>query len=509
MAHAPGKLRQKPWLLLCLLAALLAAAVVFLALPKPPLVAPAPSQDLRTQAQGLSEITITARLDPTARAFSVTQRLVLSHQDQAARDTLVLRAYPNAFQSEAVSPIATEELYDLCYPQGFSVGALSISSLNVGMNGETPAPLAHLYTDEAKTVLRLRLPTPWLPHAPLVVDASYILTLPLAANRFGVNNGLWALGNAFLIPAVFEDGAYRTDPYYPVGDPFVSDCANYHVTLEAPQGYRCGGSAWPQVTQTQDGLVRYTFDALAVRDFALCLSEGYQQAQAMAGDTLLTAYAVDQAQANTLLRYAKEAFTCFSERFGAYPYPSLTLCQVDFPFGGMEYPSLLMIGSQQLSLGGEDLEWLVAHEVAHQWWYAVVGSDQVNQAWQDEALCEFSLLEYAQSRYGMDKREDLRFRRIESAMRVTVEKGITPGSPLAYFGLMREYSLVVYYRGAALLCALDTAMNGRLDDFLRRYYDDYRFALATRPQFEALLTSVSGEDFSPLIIDYLDTYLVN
>ncbi len=78
-----------------------------------------------------------------------------------------------------------------------------------------------------------------------------------------------------------------------------------------------------------------------------------------------------------------------------------------------------------------------------------------------------------------------------------------------YFGDLGEYTLVVYQRGAAALCALNTAMDGTLDEFLSDYYDTYAFGLATREDFESLLAAWTGEDWAPLLSDYLDTYLVN
>jgi len=149
----------------------------------------------------------------------------------------------------------------------------------------------------------------------------------------------------------------------------------------------------------------------------------------------------------------------------------------------------------------------VAHETAHQWWYAVVGSDSWNQPWQDEALCEFSLLRYAQENYGQAERDDLERSRMESSLRVTVPHGVTPGAPLNYFSSMSEYKLLVYDRAAACLCAMDRTVP--LDGFLRDYYRHYAFRRASREDFEQQLLQSTGEDLSPLMRDYLDTYILN
>ena len=109
----------------------------------------------------------------------------------------------------------------------------------------------------------------------------------------------------------------------------------------------------------------------------------------------------------------------------------------------------------------------------------------------------------------MQERSDLEQTRVESAMRVTVSQGITPGAPLDRFSSMSEYSLVVYTRGAAYFCALDRMLPDGLNPFLRQYAQDFAFSRASRGEFEQLLAASTGEDFSPLTRDYLDTAILN
>ena len=95
--------------------------------------------------------------------------------------------------------------------------------------------------------------------------------------------------------------------------------------------------------------------------------------------------------------------------------------------------------------------------------------------------------------------------RMESALRVTVSQGVTPGAPLDVFSSWSEYEQVVLHRGAAGLCALDRTVSGGIGAFLRDYYATYAFQRASRQDFEAFLNRWSGLDCSPLLLDYLDT----
>ncbi len=497
--------KRRAWIGLAV-AALSVAALALWLWPNPaPLSPPTPGTALLAAAQGLDEITIDAAFDPLAHTLTVQQTLTLVNRTGVAQRQPVLRTYANAFASEDFSPAAIDELYDACYPGGFSAGGLHFTLVGLADAQGTTQGLSYSFGDDAHTVLRLTLPADWAPGETLSLRLGYTLTVPQAAYRFGTQESLWALGNAFVIPAPFEDGAYRTDAYAPIGDPFVSECRNYTVRVTASQGYTVVGSAAAETAPAADGLRVTRFSALAVRDFALCLSTAYQRAQRLEQGVLVEACAASAADAQLLCRYGAQALACYTARYGAYPYPTLTLAQVALPLQAMTYPSLAMIGTQALAGGGEALEQLVARQVALQWWSAVVGSDGFNQPWQDEALAEFALLDYWETTRSQAARADLQFSRVEAAMRVTIPRGVTPGSPVDYFGDLSEYRVVVYGRGAAALCALDTALSGGLDAFLARYYAACAFTQPTRADFERLLATVTGEDWAPLLSDYLDT----
>jgi len=488
--------RRLMWLLPVLAAA---AALGWLVCSR--LFAPAPFAQLSAAAERLDEVILSVEMNAAERSLSVSQTLKMTNRTGQEQEAAVLRTWANAFQNMDASPCAQDDdWYSLYYPDGFSAGALVMGRVRV--NGGS---VLHRYADDAKTVLSVPVPGGWEPDETILIDLDYVIHMPQMAYRFGVQEDIWALGNAFAIPAVWEDGAFRTDAYAAVGDPFVSDCANYEVYVSVPEGYACAGSSEPQETHSR-GMTHYAFTAPAVRDFALVIGR-FEKAQAKQDGVLVTAYAETAAQAREMLRYGRRALQCYSKAYGDYVYPAYTLAEVHLPHGGMEYPALSMISSALLEEGGRELEYAVAHETAHQWWYAAVGSDSWNQAWQDEALAEFSLLHYAEERYGRSERDDLERSRMESSLRVTVPRGMTPGAPLDYFDSMSRYKLLVYDRGAACLCAMDRTVP--LDGFLRDYYRTYAFQRASRQDFEQLLLQSAGEDLSPLMRDYLDTTILN
>ena len=124
-------------------ALLLGLAAIRLVLPERQADDYQPSVSLQQAARGLDEIAIEAQLHPDSRSMTVRQTLHLTSRTAEARDMLVLRTWPNAFQRPDTSPVAGNA--ELC-PDGFSAGSLVITA---------SAPMAR-----RELLKENRLPTP-------------------------------------------------------------------------------------------------------------------------------------------------------------------------------------------------------------------------------------------------------------------------------------------------------------------------------------------------------------
>ncbi len=454
------------------------------------------SPSLRAASEGLTDYQLSLRLIPEERSLAITEIIRYGNQTGETLHALKLRCWLNAFIKEETSPAALEEIFDACYQNGFSAGGMTL--YDVSWNGQA---VSHTWEQEDQTVLRVEIP-PLANSEEGTLMLRCVARLPECAYRSGVVNGVYQLGNVIPLVSCFMDGEWRTDAYSSIGDPFVSECANFHVTLEVPETYVPACSAW--LIREKDGLWRG--DLPAARDMALVLYDHAALVEGEAGDTVIRSYAQNDAQARRALTYARQALETFQTLYGPYPYPVYTVCQVDFPFGGMEYPALCMIGKDGYAAGKEDsLELTITHETAHQWFYALVGSDQANAPWQDEALCEYAMLRYVQKRYGQSSFDALRYYRVDAAIMESIPGGLTPGAPISYFNDLHDYRTVVYGRGAALLLALDEFLPGGTDAFLRDYAERFSYQLISRADFEEFLNRYAGLDASPLLLDYLDT----
>ena len=488
-----NSLRSQRGKALCLsaLAALIAALLWQGLRPAAPFTPAAPETP-----KGLTQYDVTLKLLPESREMAVTEKIVFRNDTGDRLDHILLRTFLNAYRTEETSPAAGGGLMADCYPDGFDEGSLTL--YEVFWNGERAACR---FDDEACTALRVTVPGMEMGETG-EMTLRFTGLLPRCAHRAGEINGVWQMGNVIPQIPLYQDHAFRADAYSPIGDPFVSPCADFSVHVFVPEGFVPACSA--PLEKREDG--GWHGFIPAARDIALCVSADYHAVSARAGHTLVTAYARKNEDARAALKYAQQAVEVFSGLYGPYPYAALTVCEADFPFGGMEYSGLVMIGGACFAPNmRETLELTVAHETAHQWFYGLVGSDQVNAPWQDEAMCQWAMLRYVGKTYGQGSYETLRYYRVDAPMMENVPGSLTPGSPIDYFDSLSDYSTVVYGRGAALLTALDEMLPKGTDDFLRAYADAYRYRFVTRQEFETFLNRYAGMDLSPLLLDYLDT----
>ena len=166
------------------------------------------------------------------------------------------------------------------------------------------------------------------------------------------------------------------------------------------------GEIVEQKTDTEKTL--YTIDAKLVRDFAFILSDKFTINKTKYKDMLINTYNLNENMSQEAVDVAKSSIDIFSNLFGDYPYNTYSVVASDFFIGGMEYPMLVMIDESLYNNENKFLlEYVIAHETAHQWWYSVVGNDEISEPWLDEALTEYSTVLYFEQKYGKETGDKL------------------------------------------------------------------------------------------------------
>lgn len=335
-------------------------------------------------AKNLNDYFIIADYNVEDNTMSVEQTLNYKNNTGASLSEIKFQVYANAFSSGATNkPVST--LYEeQAYPNGLSYGGIEIN--NITVEGEV---VEYVLEDIDKTTLVIPLDETFLASKSVEINMQYELTLPNINHRFGYGNNAINLGNFYPIACMYENGEFVTNPYSPNGDPFYSELSNYLVKITYPNGYTLANTGYEtNKVALGDKKTTSTLKAQAVRDFTMVLSDKFEVKSANVGDTLVNYYYYDDDQADKSLETATQALETFTDIIGDYPYSTLSVVETNFVHGGMEYPNLVYV-SDNLS-NYEDYTNVIVHEIAHQWWYGMVGSNAFKNGWLDEGLTEYT-----------------------------------------------------------------------------------------------------------------------
>lgn len=389
-------------------------------------------------------------------------------------DHIYIQLYPNMYS--CVDNLETVTM-DYTYPSGYNKGNIFVESVSV--NGDSITPV---YEDNNK-LMKLSLPEPVPCGTSVLLSFEYKVTLPKARTRMGYMNDNFSLTNFYPVVAVY-DKAYKTSSYSYIGDPFFTDISDYYVNLTLPKEYNIGSTGeYIEIENEQDKTVKIT--AKNVRDVAIVASKTLMPYQDYIGNTKVISLASNKDLGSYSLSIAKDALSYFNSTFGTYPYSTLTVVQSELYGGGMEYPNLVLITKDlynENSISSKKLEWVIAHEIAHQWWYGVVGNDPINDCFVDESLTEYSTLLYMQNKYDEDTFSALKDTFIDSPYK-NYEYLIT--DPVIHkstkdFSSSFELSMLVYLKGTLMYSELAKDIGSdTLNGILKSYYQNNAYSIVT------------------------------
>ncbi len=429
---------------------------------------------------------ITVKVDPLANAYTGTLEVSIPITGAAAWRDLYFRLYPNLPQ----------------FGGGLEVRGVRVNDLIVNYGYEADATALHL------SLLR-PLPLGQEAHVWMNFIGRTQQRKEGAYTIFGANEGIWSLTNFYPILAGRREDGWALDVASPLGDVGFHDAALYRVEVTTPADQIVAATGVTVTAeQAWDGWITRRYVHGPAREFTLIMSPRFQVMSGDAYGTQVRSYFLpeDAEAGRAALYYAIAAVQIYSDQFGAYPYREMAVVEAPLTFRGMEFPGLNLIGSQVYNKYRQDLENLVVHEVAHQWWYNQVGSDQTRTPWLDEGLAEWTMYAYYLARYGYFAAERLREQRWQVPVRYAVQTGADRpiGLPVKAYG-RDDYERTIYAKGALFFATLrDEIGEEAFRALLRSYLTRYRWRIATPADFQALASEVSGRDLDRMFKRWLE-----
>lgn len=357
------------------------------------------------------------------------------------------------------------------------------------------------------TVLEIPLEK-WKKGQTINLELKFTMKVPKNNGRFAYDEHAIWLGNWIPIQAVYDHRGWVTDPYHSIGDPFYSQIGRYNVKVNVPSNYKITSTGKEEDgVLEQDGSVTYNTSIENVRDFVMVImDESYQKLSDQVGETTVnTWYLASDSQEAAIKNHeaGSKALSYFSKVYGPYPYPEYDIVRTGM-FTAMEYPGLIYLPKDIFETNETEIG-SVVHETAHQWWYGMVGNDEVREPWLDEAMATYSSTRFMLEEYPEHGAGDLEFRKhLTQGTEVHERSGLFIGSPVDKFTNIGSYSQLVYQKGALMLENLEKAIGKeKMDQLLQNYFKEYQYEIATGSEF----ISVFSEELGPDAKDYFENWL--
>ncbi|NDJ36703.1 MAG: M1 family metallopeptidase [Chloroflexi bacterium] len=354
-------------------------------------------------------------------------------------------------------------------------------------------------------IVRVPLPQPATPGEELSVVMNFRVVIPPVSQASwppigttGWTATLIQAGEFYPALVPYIDGEWVTWDYHPVGDPTFYPATDFRLTVTTDD---------PGVTVVSGGFQGradniWSFAVEGARGIAFFASPDYVMAKGEAvGVPVYSYYLPDHAQAGEdAVEVAERSLELFTELYGPYPYADLVVVENGF-FGGMEYSALASITDYAYHVYQGDprsvLHTLIAHEVAHQWWYGAVGNHQAVEAWLDESLGFYSELLYYEAYYP-----DMVTWWWEA--RVFRYERYGPVDATIYsYSVSSDFILSMYGQAALFVDTLRETMGDEaFFAFLQDYYRTHYGGIVTGRDFFEAVRRHTSEDLNPLLEAY-------
>jgi hypothetical protein len=402
--------------------------------------------------------------------------------------------------------VPLNEVYFRLYPNlpGYG-GEMVVDTVIVDSQLITPV------LEAEDSALKIALTSPLPPGDSLDMTLFFNARLPaqteLGYNVFSFTDNTAALANFYPAVATY-DGVWDTVVPPPYGDATYLDTSLYQVKVTVPEEMVVvgSGSTLEQIAN-DDGTKTLRLVSGPMRDFYLVMNPTYQVlTDQVDGISVNSYFPPDLSEGGQrALEYTVDALRIFNQEFGPYPYAEFDIAATPTTAGGVEYPGVVVIADRIMDQDGGFFQHAVAHEVAHQWWYNLVGNNQPLEPWLDEALTNYSAAIYWEEAEGPGAAQYI----VDNLFLASYERAKNQGRNRAVIGPVGsfspgEYATFVYGKGPLFFDALRQTYGDELYfTIMQTYLDRYRYKQATAADLFSVIEETTGQSVEPLVETWL------
>ncbi|GDX49911.1 hypothetical protein LBMAG26_07700 [Bacteroidota bacterium] len=506
--------------------------------------------------------TINVTLDDQSHMLRGSEEFLYTNNSPNTLEFIYIHLWPNAYKNKNTALARQLMMSGKDYLfrndpeyQGF------IDSLNFEVGGQS----AHL-TYDAKhiDIAKLTLPKPLAPGEKVVVKTPFRVKLPSGeVSRMGHIYQTYQITQWYPKPAVYDEAGWHPMPYLNQGE-FYSEYGTFDVSITLPENYTVGATGdlqtereikrlnllaeyngvssrnpdidWSNIEKHYENsessrvmkTLRYTQSR--VHDFAWFADKSFrvlkgevilpQSGRKVATWAMYTSLYSANLWKPHALEYLHDGILKYSQWNGDYPYNQVTAVDGTISAGGgMEYPNVTVIGNVSTK---EELEVVIVHEVGHNWFYGILGSNERDFGWMDEGLNTLNEMRFVAEKYptntrlsdmvkgladklgmiGLSHKDegDLMYRCMASfGVDQPIQSLSTDFSSANYGGVMYQKTGLVFHYLKAYLG------DSMFDVCMQAYFERWKFRHPQPEDFRAVMEEVSKQNLGWLFDDLIES----
>ena len=503
---------------------------------------------------------IEVSLNDSLHTLSGYEEFEYGNNSSSTLDFLYIHVWPNAYKNTETA--LAKQLYDmgnmtLQYATDDEKGY--IDSLDFKVEGET---VDWVFDEQHIDIVKLRLKTPLAPGQTVKVSTPFKVKIPDGSiSRLGHVGESYQITQWYPKPAVFDQNGWHQMPYLTQGE-FYSEYGSFDVSITIPENYVIGATGDLQTTSEIEFLndlaartskkfetdgwndtpgksrpntpfpkssktfktVRYI--QKNVHDFGWFADKRFEvlkgEVELPHSKRKVTSWAMFVPHHAKLwkdaIEYLNDGTYYYSLWNGDYAYDQVTAVDGTISAGGgMEYPNVTVIGNASSK---EELEVVIVHEVGHNWFYGMLGSNERQHPWMDEGLNTLNEMRYIKTKYPNNTQTSDMFNGLAEAIHlehlshkdmndltyiISAGAGIDQPIELSsehYSSL--NYGGIVYSKTGLVFTYLKDYLGDELfDKCMKAYFESWQFKHPQPSDLRLILEEVSQKDLSWLFDDIL------
>lgn len=519
------------------------------------------AQDSVPYFQQRVDYKISVRLDDKNHLLHAHERFTYTNHAPIALDTIWIHLWPNAYSSDKTAlakQLKRNRQFSFHYSTPDQRGY--IDSLDFTANGQKLNWGFHKQHPDIGYIL---LPASLAPESSITIETPFRVKIPDARfSRLGHVEESYMITQWYPKPAVFDRNGWHAMPYLSQGE-FYSEYGSFQVSVTIPKNYVVGATGDIQEASERewlDSLALVTTEKLKntkdlkstnyykfppsseqyktltykidnVHDFAWFADKRWLVLRGSVelpnSKRRVETWAMFTGQYANLwknsIEYLNDATHYYSLWNGDYPYNHVTAVDGTIAAGGgMEYPNITVIGSTGSAIG---LETVIVHEVGHNWFYGILGTNERKRPWMDEGLNSLNESRYIATKYPNLTLADEVFglsKELQQKFRLDIHKQASQYHLFYLVNAVRNldqpielpadeytstnYGGIVYSKTAAMFNYLRNYLGDEMfDNCMQTYYDRWKFKHPGPDDLRAVFEELTGKNMSWFFQDIIQT----